>query len=158
MSAQAQATFDNLQLARSGGVREADVALAALPRLEAELAEREGSVHYRIEGFTEAGRPALRLTVAGILPLRCQRCMQPFPWPLAGESRVLVARDEAELERWESRCEGDHALLDAVLAEPRVDVLQFVEDEILLSLPVSPRHPEGCAGSASADKPVSVKE
>jgi uncharacterized metal-binding protein YceD (DUF177 family) len=37
-----------------------------------------------------------------------------------------------ELARWE----GDDPLVDALVAESRLDVASLVEDEILLSLPV----------------------
>lgn len=50
-----------------------------------------------------------------------------------------VARNEAQLELWER----SDPLLDALVADPELDVLTLVEDEILLSLPVAPRHAEG---------------
>jgi uncharacterized protein len=33
--------------------------------------------------------------------------------------------------------------VDALIADTRFDVASLVEDEILLSLPVVPRHPDG---------------
>jgi uncharacterized metal-binding protein YceD (DUF177 family) len=42
-----------------------------------------------------------------------------------------VARNEAELLRWEAL----DPLLDALVADPQLDLAVLVEDEILLSLP-----------------------
>jgi uncharacterized metal-binding protein YceD (DUF177 family) len=38
---------------------------------------------------------------------------------------------------------SEDPLVDAQVAESRLDVASLVEDEILLSLPLMPRHPEG---------------
>ena len=53
-----------------------------------------------------------------------------------------IARDESELALWEA----EDPLVDALIADTRFDVASLVEDEILLSLPVVPRHADGeCA-------------
>lgn len=153
----AQGLIDNLQFARTGEMREADVPLAALSRLVGEAYEPSGTLHYRLEGIVEQGRPCLKLVVQGALRLICQRCMQPFAWQIENESLVCVARNQAELDRWELLGEETHAMLDAILADPRMDLLQFVEDEILLSLPIIPRHSEECEVDVVSTK-VLVKE
>ena len=52
----------------------------------------------------------------------------------AKQSAILEA--EARLE---SACEDDDTL-DAVMADPAFDVLALIEDEVLLGLPMAPRH------------------
>ena len=51
---------------------------------------------------------------------------------------LLLAQNEKEL----SSLDEDESI-DCILAEPNLDVLALVEDEIILSLPISPRHGEG---------------
>jgi uncharacterized protein len=54
---------------------------------------------------------------------------------------LLLARDKSELARFDA-----DASVDCILATPELDIIALVEDEIILSLPASPRHGEGeCA-------------
>lgn len=65
----------------------------------------------------------------------CQRCLQPFERPLAVDARVRFVRDEAQAEVLDAELEED------VLALPRwLDLRELVEDELLLALPLVPRH------------------
>lgn len=151
MSAQDLPFIDSLRFAKGGEIREGYYAIAALPRLAKMLATPEGDLHYRLEGRIELGRPQLCLTVRAALSLDCQRCLQPMQQELHLRSCVCVARNEAELARWDAiDLESDHAMVDAVLVEARMSVQDFVEDEVLLGLPVAFSHPEGeCPGSLS---------
>ncbi len=93
----------------------------------------------------EAGRPVLRLDIRATVWLTCQRCLGRFTEDLDIQTVLPVARDEAELARWEA----EDPLVDALVAETRQGLAALVEDEILLSLPVAPRHPDGgCPGQA----------
>lgn len=65
--------------------------------------------------------------------------MTAYPEALVLDSLLPVARNDAELERWERL----DPLLDALVADPQLDLATLVEDEILLSLPTVPLHAEG---------------
>jgi len=144
MSAQDLPFIDSLRFAQSGEIREGHYAIAALPRLAKMVSSAEGSLHYRLEGRTELGRPQLCLTVQAVLALECQRCLHALQQDVQLHSCVCVARNEAELARWDAiDLESDRDMADAMLAEARMSVQDFVEDEVLLSLPVAPSHPEG---------------
>lgn len=86
----------------------------------------------------------LRLEVSATLHLVCQRCLGEFAHAVSLLSVLPVARDEAELARWEK----DDPLLDALVAERHMDLPALIEDEILLSLPVVPRHADGACEAA----------
>ena len=103
-------------------------------------------VTWRIGGGRDASsRPALVVQVEGAVPLVCQRCMQPFASPVSQQTVLLLARDEAELARL------DAEESEVVLANTMLDPLSLVEDELLLSLPISPRHGEDeCAAARRA--------
>jgi len=155
MSVQDMPLIDSLRFARGGELREGHYALASLPRVAEVLAETDGDLYYRLEGRTVQGRPQLHLTVRAALSLTCQRCLQALPHVFELESIVWVARNEAELARWDDAdLAALDAMTDAIVAGPpgpHLAVQAFVEDEVLLGLPAAPRHAEGrCPASLSA--------
>lgn len=78
----------------------------------------------------------------------CQRCLQPVAVPLAFGHWLRFVRGEAEAARLDADSEDD------VLELPRqLDLRELVEDELLMALPIVPRH-EACPASL----PMSVGE
>ena len=147
----ARQTIDGMRFAKAGeelsGVLRAD----ALPRLADILSPDLQDVQYRLRGGSKAGRPVLRLEIQASVVLTCQRCLEPYVQALNLERVYPLARDEAELERWER----DDSLLEGLVADPKMGVAELIEDEILLSLPTVPRHPEGeCERSLGQDVQV----
>ncbi len=70
--------------------------------------------------------------------LTCQRCLQPFQVPLVLDRRLRFVRGEAAAEALDAEIEDD------VLALSRsLNLRELVEDELLLALPLVPRH-ESC--------------
>lgn len=133
-----------MRFARAGESLSGEVPLADLGRLVEGLLSDQGSARYRVQGGMELGRLVLRLEIDLVVMLRCQYCLEPYMQELRIEQVLPLARNEAELERWEK----DDPLLDALVADDSLDVLKLVEDEILLGLPVVPRHPDGECGKA----------
>ena len=138
-------SFDALKLSVSGESLTGEVDAADLPRVADRLATNAGAARlaWRLMGIRDGhGRPALTLTLAGSVPLVCQRCLQPFAAIVDQSTELLLARSEAELAGM------DAEEIEVVLATQRLDALTLVEDELLLSLPFSPRHPDSeCAAS-----------
>ncbi|HEY5367037.1 MAG TPA: DUF177 domain-containing protein [Casimicrobiaceae bacterium] len=85
------------------------------------------------------GRAALSLTLAGSLPMTCQRCLEVFDWPLDQETRVLVARNDAELKALDDATDDE-----VILGSDEIGAHVLVEDELLLSMPFAPVHPGAC--------------
>lgn len=132
--------FDALKLSAAGESLEGVIDPADLPRIADRLATDAGAARlgWRLLGGRDAqARPALTLTLTGAVPLICQRCLQPFVAVVDQSTELLLAHSEAELARW------DVDEIEVVLATERLDPLMLVEDELLLSLPFSPRHAEG---------------
>jgi len=67
--------------------------------------------------------------------LTCQRCLQPFTVPLHIDQRIRFVRGEAEAEALDGEIEDDVLALSKSL-----DLRVLVEDELLLALPIVPRH------------------
>jgi uncharacterized protein len=83
--------------------------------------------------------------------LTCQRCLQPFKVPLAIDRRIRFVRGETQAEALDAESDDD------VLALARsTDVRALLEDELLLALPLVPRHdlcPQPLPMAAQADMP-----
>jgi uncharacterized protein len=95
----------------------------------------------------------LHLSAHAQLALVCQRCLGPLPTRLATERSFLFVADEAVA----AELDADHE--DDVLALTRsLDLRSLVEDELLLALPLVPRHdvcpePLPMADDADASEP-----
>ncbi len=135
-----QLVIDGQEFARNRKTLHGKISVAGLERVRDQLFSDEGELEYTVHGEPDPdGNPMLHLTIVGTVQLCCQRCLGRLAFPLELKSRLLLAGDESEL--------GDVAEeavdTDRIVAEPRFDVTTLLEDEILLRLPVSPRHPEG---------------
>ena len=129
--------LDCLEFARNGGVLERRVELGEMPRLADVLATSSGSLAVRLEGWRDAeGKSWLQLDVSGAPVLCCQRCLGGVEFPLDISSRLrLIAPGES----WpDDDLEDDSA--DAMEADEALSVLSLIEDEVLLALPIAPRH------------------
>jgi uncharacterized protein len=81
----------------------------------------------------------LHLQVRAGLSLVCQRCLRPMPVAVEEERSFLFVHGEAAAEKLDAEIEED------VLATTRsLDLFGLVEDELLLALPLVPRHEPAC--------------
>ena len=79
--------------------------------------------------------PALSLQADTVVTLECQRCLQPMRWPLHAQRRIFFVEGEDAA----ASLDADHE--DDVLAlAPALDLQSLIEDELLLALPIVPRH------------------
>jgi uncharacterized protein len=131
--------IDCLEFARSGGVLERRVGLGELPRLADLLSTSDGFLSVRLEGWRDdEGKSWLQLDLAGEPVLCCQRCLGGVKFPLAITSRLQLM---APGEDWPDDDLDDDSI-DAIAAETALSVQELVEDEVLLALPIAPRHEE----------------
>ncbi len=141
---------DPFRFAAEGGSVSGAIALADLGRLSDVLVDTSGEATYSLVGEFGLGRKArLRLTAAGMLWMRCQRCLGRLEWPLDIEVVLELVRPGQSIP--DDELENDE--FDAIEAVPDLDVLALVEDEIVLAVPIAPRH-ESC----DAPRPVKGSE
>jgi uncharacterized protein len=69
------------------------------------------------------------------LPLVCQRCLNPVEVPLAVDRSFRFVADEAT-----AAAEDDAAEEDLLALSRSFDLLELVEDELLMEVPVAPMH------------------
>jgi len=130
--------IDGLQFSRGAETLKGTLDPSRLPRL-AEMRCATTGLSYELRGRTDAeGRGWLQVFATGTLTLECQRCLGPLTFPLALRSELLLAESERDIET----ADDD---IDRVLAGKAMDVCRLIEDEVLLALPMAPRH-EQCGG------------
>ena len=112
-----------------------------LPRLAQSQCSTEGLEYHLRGGRAGNGKPCLWLSVRGSMELPCQRCLDPIQVPIAIDAELQLAETVREIS------EADDEI-DRVLASRRMDVAWLVEDEVILALPMAPRH-ERCAPSGN---------
>ena len=134
----ARAIIDSLEFALNGRELRGDIAVESLDRLADELSERSGRVNFLLQGGADQrGRPQLHLQLDGTVVLQCQRCLGRLEFPVELDTQLLLLDEKA------SAAEVEVEDLDAVPVNPELDVWSLVEDEVILALPIAPRHPEG---------------
>ena len=118
---------------------EGEIPVQALERLADQLVEHDGVVGYRIDGtLGDDRKPRLSVTIEGLLKLRCQRCLGGYDWKLDVVTVLQPVRPGQEIP--DDELEDDE--VDAIEIDGELDVPALVEDEILLALPIAPRHVE----------------
>ena len=145
----AGAVIDCLEFARAGGVLERSVGLDELPRLEDLLSTTAGHLSIRLEGWRDnEGKSWLQLGIAGEPVLCCQRCLGGVKFPLMIKSRLQLM---APGEDWPDDDLVDDSA-DAIAADKTLAVLSLIEDEVLLALPIAPRHEQCESPPANASQ------
>jgi uncharacterized protein len=163
--------LDVAAFAAAGGELAGDVAGDALTRLaSATLAAADSpraDVRWRARGERQllpgAGiQPSLDVEAETEVVLECQRCLQPMRLVLHPERRLFFVDGEDAAAALDAEVDDDVLALTSPL-----DLLALVEDELLLALPLVPRH-EVClqplprafaddsAAAAPADNPFAV--
>ena len=137
--------FDAFKLAASHGELKGSIEPGTLERLEDRIPDAiadagGGWIDWAIRGAAdEQGRPAITVSIAGTVPLECQRCLGLLEQPVEQSTTLLLARNEADLLHLDEVSEHE-----VVLANAPLDPVALVEDELLLTLPFAPRHEANC--------------
>ena len=127
--------------------------ISALPRVaqEASSDEQGDGFHWQIKthfGDSPGSEPQqiLELRLKGRIHQVCQICLQDCGLDLAQESRFVMVASEAEADAFPMEDDQQEPLV----ASQHFDLLGLIEDEILLSLPLIPKHPEGVCQAHAA--------
>jgi uncharacterized protein len=152
----AGAVIDSLKFAAEEDCITGKLALTQLTRLSDILTRRQGWLDCKLAGYRceieGERRLCLHLRVTGRLCLRCQRCLAEVGFDCVIDSRMLLIPPGAEWPEEELEAED----YDAIPASRELSVLALVEEEVLLALPIVPRHadcqlPGSAVGLTGAD-------
>jgi len=152
---------DAARLAAVGTVVEENIGVGEFSRLAGLLESTEGHASIRLAfSFSAAGGkggvPLLDGEVTAELPVLCQRCLSPVTLPVMTEFHLALLDDE-------SQNAGVQPPYEPVLREDEDAgsrgwrLLELIEDELLLSMPMSPMH-ELAIQCAEIDDSVAVEE
>ena len=135
-----QIVIDSLEFARNKQVLHGKIAVASLPRLQDVVFSSDGVLEYELSGrMDQYGKLSLHCEVKGTLQLNCQRCLGALAYQVGVKSDLILVKDEMALAEIDEDEEIED--IDVVLANPELDVLSLIEEEILLDLPMAPVHP-----------------
>ena len=128
--------------AQEGATLQETAILQDFPRLcrESPLASGQTPVQWRAQASVDPSpgqAPAIRLDLHAqvALPVQCQRCMQPMEETVTVERTFRFAPDEATAARLDEELEED-----VLVCSRHFDLLDLVEDELIMALPLAPRH------------------
>lgn len=144
---------DTLEFAREARSLEGVVSVASLPRLLDLLAETGqplGELSCSMVGRSGRDGHWLHLRVQGHIDLTCQRCLGAMPFVLAVDTELQVIGPGETWPDEELEDGATHLGADAIAAEEAQLLTDLIEEEVLLALPIAPRH-ENCAPPARSD-------
>jgi len=129
---------DARKLATSSGVVSGQVEMGELDRLAAETMRSDSLVSAEFEfGIDDEGYRYIEARVEACLHLQCQRCLGEVELKAEATPRFAMVWAEDEIASLPSRFEG------LVVGTEAIDLFSVIEEELLLCMPLSPRHPEG---------------
>ncbi len=153
--------------ARSGTQLEGDWPLVGFERLVASsgMSQADGEVAWSAQAEVRATRGGgdeirVHLAAATTLDCECQRCLQAVPVALAIDRWFLFAGDEATAARLDAELDPDEDL-DVLPLPQHLDLHALLEDELILALPIVPRHdacPQPLPLAAAETTPAVVSE
>lgn len=128
---------DPFRFAIDGQGVSGEVPLADLARLADMLVDQQGKMSYSVTGELGQDRQArLRIKASGMLSMQCQRCLGRMEWRLDIERVLGLVRKGQPIP--DEELENDE--FDAIEATGDMDTLALVEDEVVLAMPIAPRH------------------
>lgn len=148
--------IDSLEFARRQATLSGRLPLSTLRRLTGMLFDASGSIDYEVSGETAGGESILAVKLEGTLPLTCQRCLGAMTFALCVRSRMLLVEPGAQWPE-DGQVGGlEDEACDAIEASRELNLAPLLEEEILLALPIAPRH-EHCEPpmAATASKEAS---
>jgi uncharacterized protein len=132
--------FSKNKLSLEGGL-----GLSDLARLASSVVSFEGDVvRYSLRGDCGAqNEPLLLLVLRGSLTLQCQRCLQPMSMRLDVDATFELRDDVTDDVLLQDDLDDDSR--DYLSASRKMDLISLIEDEVLLALPLVPKH-DVCSG------------
>jgi uncharacterized protein len=131
--------IDAFEFCRRKEYLEGENAVADLPRLAEESVDRFGTIRWSLQGGSNSlGHPEMTLSVSGSVKLLCQRCLAPFEFDIESGSTLILAKDEGSADEIEALLADES--IEVIVGSKACNVTDLVEDEVLLAIPLSPKH------------------
>ncbi len=129
--------IDNYDFATRSMTLEQSVETATLKRALELYEGLKGQLTVKISGEV-LDKPILNVLIYGKISTLCQICLDHVEIDISHNNIVPIFKNESQLDE---ALFGDNAeYTDGILADPEFNVLDFIEDEVIMLLPVAPRH------------------
>ncbi len=100
----------------------------------------EPGIHAALHFATaDSGRLRIQGRLSGEIEVTCQRCLEPMVWNLRRDVDIEVVANDTQAAQVTSESEP------CLLQDGRIELREWVADELLLALPMAPMHDQGCA-------------
>jgi uncharacterized protein len=113
--------------------------ISKLARLNDILLSNDGFVTAKLEFGQCVGFSCLKGRVSATLVVECQRCLKPMKIELAGGFKFALVNSEDEFELLPEELEP------YLIEGEKQSIIELLEDELLLSLPMVTAHEESCS-------------
>lgn len=139
--------IDSISFAKKSESLQGKIAVSSLKRVRDDLASSQGEIEFRLQGGLDGRkRPSLTLSISGRVTLTCQRCLADMAHALDLKSQLVLVASDAQLPN----LDDEDAEVDVVLASSKMNILELLEDEIILALPLAPKHDFECVEPKNA--------
>lgn len=127
--------------AKAGARHQGVLEPATLSRLKESVQSMPCPANWSVQGlFKEvSGRdPEIRLHLQAQSPvvLTCQRCLEPLETVLTVERVLRFVRDAELAEQLDEQTDEE----DVLVLPRRLNLVELIEDELIMALPIVPRH------------------
>ena len=149
--------IDPMRYADTGRALAGSVPFSRMQRLTDIVSNHDAACEAELRFDVDAqGTRTVQGRVRAQLTLVCQRCLQPMSVRVDAPVSLGIVASEREAEQLAE-------VYDPLLvSEDPLSLAELLEDEILLALPVFPRHEEGecaaAAGAAQEDEVIPVEK
>ncbi|PID48915.1 MAG: hypothetical protein CR991_09255 [Proteobacteria bacterium] len=138
MSSRLPVEVNPFRLIEQGKILKARLPIEQMPRLRELLVESANAFEVELHfGHSDSRRPMITGHIQGEVSLRCQRCLEPIAIEMDTWSEVVLTTSQTD------RIPEEEGYELYIIDNERLFLQDFIEDEILLALPVVPRH-EDC--------------
>lgn len=132
--------IDPFRLAEQGVTLKGVAPFASMSRLKPNITSDDAVASVQVEfGTDEQGVCFINGHVDAVLMLECQRCMEPFKYAIIADFALGVVRTLEEAKQLPEQYDP------ALVQEGQLALRELIEDELILNLPIIPKHePELC--------------
>ncbi len=148
MSPDSSQLLDPLRLANAGEHLSGTVNLDIMPRVKESLLTNKGELHFSLSfSIDEAMHCIIDVEIETRLLMRCQRCLEPTEVGIKRHSLIALVNQQSEVSELPIKYEP------LVLDEQEITLLDLIEDELLLAMPLAPLHAENeCIGTEKIER------
>jgi len=133
--------IDPFRLAKSGLILVGELEQKYMPRLSGSLQNNDGTVHVKMNFDVDKvlGTPFMNGEFTTTLPLLCERCSELFLYDVDIKCSLAMVNNERKIESLAEQYEP--WVIDS---ENPVLLNSIVEDELILAIPLVPKHEHSC--------------